>query len=188
MPDDNQAPGLRERAGERAQRIVREQREREAQERRALADRLDELERRVAAQGGNLNVPEALQSLHERLELLEATPKKGKLREPFDWDDLEPDERAEVLAELTTWAETVLVARYRAKLGRREELPDGWQHQPHLRDLVTAAWLGWLYAYKNPAARLTEQWQWHRDVLGNIAVMLEDAGNAAREHLGAAGR
>lgn len=175
-PDDGAAPRSREQPGDRARRIAREAREHEAAERRALSDRVDELERRDRNLGADLNVPEHLAALSERLEALEAaTPKPGKLRPPFDWDDLtDPGERAAVMQELTTWVHDVLLDRYRSRLGRHG-LPEGWQAEQLLRDIVTAAWLAWLYAYKNPGARLTEQWQWHRDVLAHLGSMLEDA-------------
>lgn len=197
--------GTPARPGDRARRLAQEAREQEITERRAISGRVDELDRRVRAlgaelerrrnaptgdssgtDGDGLDVAAHLAALSARVKALEGSG-LGELRQPFDWDDLTDDERTETMEALTTWVRDVLVGRYRSRLGRYG-LPDGWADDPLLRDIVTAAWLAWLYAYKNPGARLTEQWQWHRDVLSQLGQLLQDAAIAGRDRAGTAGR
>lgn len=150
-PDDPNSRRITDRlAAERRRRDDRLAGERRRQE--ELPDRVDILERRL--QGMESAAQNIRSSLDARQEDADA---KEPIR-PWHWPDLDEDTAAQKFDELNDWVTNVLLDRY-AEI--RDVLHDCWERHPEAWDVLTAAWLTWLMAYRHPARTpaLIAEWQ-----------------------------
>ena len=93
--------------------------------------------------------------------------------EGIHWPDLDDPDHAQAWAALLDWMRDVLVARHPA--AARVLRPCWWQHADAV-DAITAAWLTWQAAYRNPSAepRDLATWQgtWRPQMIEQIKAAL----------------
>lgn len=98
------------------------------------------------------------------------------------WPDLVGADHTERWAQLVLWVADVL-ERYP---GDAEALLPCWPQHPDAVDAVTASWLTWVHAYRNPAAgpEVAATWQdrWRPAMTGQLRAALRGCGSEHRAH------
>lgn len=175
--EEGPAPPPRRVVQDTAERTRRVRWERDiADEVARLAARMEELS---AARGGDLpdNLVETVAELREDVDRLVAAERRAP--DPFHWDDITDEgDRARREHDLGRWwAEVVRVWHPRAT----EEVLPCWYEHLEARQIVTAAWLAWLGAYRVRGRKHGDPAYWIRVNLPAMVAEVRAAIGSAAE-------
>jgi Domain of unknown function (DUF4913) len=120
---------------------------------------------------------------HLSHDIAQLAPAETTRPSAYSWADLDAPAATNAWAELRSWVDTILVVRYpHTATGKNARLVCScWYRHPYAVEEITALYVAWLHAYRDPTAPSTAPNDWQRrlsDACGRVSQHVQ----CAKEH------